>query len=219
MAVAASSIINRVRNQLIDTGTYAAQRWTDAELLYWLSDGQRTIVATAPRTSQKLAVVQLAAGTRQALPADGYMYLTAYRNMGPAGTTPGNIILQTPRTLMDTQYPTWHYDAAAAAPRLAIFDQSDPTTYFVYPPADGTGHIELSYAAAAAELVNLTDTLVVKDIYATPLFDYVMWRATQKDSDYASGIATNTQYMQAFETFIASLLKDPFTAMTQAGKA
>ena len=46
MAVTAQTILTRVRTQLIDELTQ--QRWTDPELLRWLSDGQRTLVAMDP---------------------------------------------------------------------------------------------------------------------------------------------------------------------------
>lgn len=219
MSTAASSIINRVRTQLIDTSAFAPPRFTDAELLQWLSDGQRTIVAAIPRSSQKLAVVPLVAGTRQSIPADGYMYLTAYRNMGASGATPGLVLVETQRTLMDTQYPTWHSQASVPAPSIVVFDPSDPKAFYVSPPSDGTGKVELSYSGNVVELVNTTDLLTVQDIWATPLFDYAMYRCCQKDSDYAPGQATGATYLASFTGFLQSVLKDHYTAVTQAGAA
>jgi len=218
MTVTASSIINRVRNQLIDLGTFAAQRWTDTELLYWISDGQRTIIAAAPRASQKVAVMAYVAGTRQTIPSDGYMFLAAYRNMGTSGTTPGPALEQTNREMFNTQYPGWHSATQVVSPTALMFDPADPTAFYVSPPADGTGHLELSYAAAAPDLTAGTQNLVVQDIYATPLFDYTMYRAIQKDSDYVGGQTVANAYLQAFTGFIQGLLKDPITMATQTGK-
>ncbi len=63
----AELIINRVRTQLIDTGP--AQRWSDEELLRWVSDGQRMIALAVPSAVSKRVTVQLIEGTLQELPA------------------------------------------------------------------------------------------------------------------------------------------------------
>lgn len=218
MSIAASTIINRVRNQLIDTGAFGPLRWTDAELLQWITDGQRTIVAASPRASALTAIVQLVTGTKQSIPAAGYQLITVYRNMGANGTTPGSALERIQRAIMDTQYPAWHTATAVAAPYAIMWDPSDPAAFYVSPPSDGTGKVELSYAVEPVDLVLTTDLLVVKDIYATPLFDYTMARATQKDSDYAPGMATTNMYMAAFTAFLAALMKDEMTLATQMGK-
>lgn len=219
MSVAASSIFSRVRTQLIDNGVSGPVRWTDAELLQWLSDGQRTIVAASPRASAKRAVVPLVAGTRQTIPADGYCLLTPYRNMTSlAGTTPGNALQKIERNWMDTQFPAWHMATPVTQPTGVMWDPSDPGVYYVTPPSDGTGYVEMSYAVEPPEMTATTDLLVVKDIYATPLFDYVMFRCADKDSDYAPGQAVAAAYSAAFTGFIASLMKDDMTLATQANK-
>lgn len=216
MTVLASAIISRVRTQLIDNG--ATPRWTDAELLQWLSDGQRTIVTANPRASAKRAIVPLVAGTRQPIPTDGFIYLDAYRNMGAGGATPGTTFVEVAKSLLDAQYPTWHAAPAVAQPFAKAFDPTDPAVFYVYPPSDGTGEIELLYAAAAAEITTTTTPLVIADVFSTPLFDYTMWRCVQKDSDYVSGQQTAAQYLAAFSAFMGAYLKDPGAEATQSGK-
>ena len=218
MSVAASAIISRVRTQLIDNGASGPVRWTDAELLQWIADAQRTICALIPAAAATVVIVQMVAGTRQNIPANGIIYLKAYRNMGPTGTVGGQGLEQVPRSLMDTQYPTWHAAAPVAAPVAVIFDDTDWGAYYVYPPSDGTGKLELLYALEATDLVATTDLLVVSDIYQTPILDYVMWRCALKDSDYAPGLAAAAVYLSAFSGFLANMEKDTGTLATQGGQ-
>lgn len=196
MAVTAQSIIDRVRLQLIDTGT--VKRWTDAELLKWLSDGQRAIVLASPGNSSSTEIVPLVAGTKQSIPADGNTLLYIIRNTNSTGTTPGRAVRIVSREILDAQNPDWHTSTPTVAAQNYIFDPQQPTEYYVYPPNTGTGHVEMVYSHLPAEMTSLTDTLVVQDIYQTALFDYVMFRAHQKDSDFAAGQQIAAGYLQLF---------------------
>lgn len=219
MTIAASVIVTRLRNMLIDTGANSApQRWSDAELLSYISDGQRAIITAIPRASAKRAVVNLVTGTRQAIPADGYSFMTAYRNMGAGGATPGNAVMVFRATIMDTQLPTWHSDAAKASAAICMYDLSDKEAFYVYPPNDGTGTLEINYSQTAVELAALSDTLTVKDIYLTPLFDYGMFRAHQKDSDYAAGMTVAKSYFDVFMAFLQAGFSDAITNKTLEGQ-
>ena len=200
MAITAESIIDRVRIQLIDNGdTY---RWSDAELLKWLSDGQRTIVVAAPGNSSSTEIVPLVAGTKQNIPSDGNMLLYIVRNTNAAGTVAGRAIRIVSREILDAQNPDWHTATASATVQNYIFDPQEPTKYYVYPPNTGTGYVEMVYSHLPVDMTSLSDTLVVQDIYQTALFDYVMFRAHQKDSDFAAGQALASTYFQLFAAAI-----------------
>lgn len=200
MAIQAQTVTDRVRNQLIDNAT--VKRWTDAELLNWLSDGQRTIVAMAPSAAAANVSCPLVAGTKQSIPADGHILLSILRNNVSGGGTPGKVVRIVSREIMDNYNSDWHSGTPYKVVQNYIFDPQDPTHYYVYPPNDGTGYVDMVYAKVPAELTALTDTLTVQDVYQTALFDYVMFRAHQKDSDFAAGQAVAQGYLQAFLTGI-----------------
>src|SRR6478609_911355 len=90
MAVTAQTIITRVRTQLIDE--LATKRWTDDELLRWLSDGQRTLVAMDPALGEVSGPLLMVVGTKQTLPAGAFMLLDIKRNLGLDGVTPGRVV-------------------------------------------------------------------------------------------------------------------------------
>jgi hypothetical protein len=200
MAVTAQSIIDRARTQLIDTG--AVKRWTDTELLQWLSDGQRSIVAIAPGASSTTGVQPLSAGTRQTIPADGYMLLNIIRNCDAVGTTPGRAVRVASRELIDDQDPDWHTSSTSATVRNYIFDPQEPKVFYVYPPNNGTGFVQMIYSVLPPEVAELTDEISVTELYQTPLVDYVLFRAYQKDSDFGTGSAQAQTYLQLFMSFM-----------------
>jgi len=216
MAVTAQNVLDRVRSQLVDTG--ASPRWTDNELLRWISDGQRTIVSAVPRASSYTANMTTVAGARQTLPADAFQLIRCGRNMGAAGTTPSRTIMPITREHMDIQFPTWPSDTGENDAKVFMYDLSEPEAFYIYPPSTGSRYIEILYSKLPAELSATTDVLTVKDIYLPPLFDYVMYRAHMKDSDYAAGMSLAEAYLKSFTAFLASLQKDEQTNATTAGK-
>lgn len=200
MAVVASSIINRVRQQLVDNGS--TQRWSDTELLYWLSDGQRAIVSVNPSATATLATQALVAGTRQSLPATAFKLLNVYRNLSAGGVS-GVSCLYVPRQVLDTQYPNWHTAATATASVTHwTYDEIDPLAYYVYPRNDGTGSLEISYSANPTDVASTSANISVRDIFSTALFDYVMFRAHSKDGDYAAGQQLAGSYWQSFTNYV-----------------
>lgn len=200
MTVAASLILDRVRKQLIDER--ATKRWSDAELLAWLSDGQRTIVAMSPSLNEVTAAFQLAVGTKQTLVEPAFMLLDVKRNMGETGDTPGRAVTVVTRELMDAFDPNWHASARSSITKHFIYDPKVPKTFYVWPPSTGTGTVEASTANVPAELATTTALIEVPDLYQTALFDYVMFRAHQKDSDYAAGEGKAGVYLGLFQTFM-----------------
>lgn len=192
----AAAVLARVRAQLIDDAP--TKRWSDSELLRWLSDGQRTIASLMPSAVSKVASVKLAEGTRQSIPADGHLLLTVIRNMGTNGEKPGRSVRIVSREIMDAQHPYWHTDPSSDVIRNYMFDPQDAQSFYVHPPASGRSYLELRYAYVPEELAATTDALAVNDIYITALFDYVMFRAHQKDSDFSAGQALANVYLQAF---------------------
>lgn len=193
--ILASAIIAKASTQLIDpTNT----RWTVSEMLGWLSDGQRAICALKPNSNNKVAVIPMVSGTKQTIPSDGWFLLGVYRNMGTTGTTPGAVVRISSRELMDAFNPNWHFDPAATAVEDYVFDLQDQTVFYVYPPSDGTGYIEINYAAIPVELASSSTPIQLADIFEPLLLDYVLYRANAKDAGYAPGLQLSSAYYQSF---------------------
>lgn len=198
--VAASAIITRARLQAIDTGR---TRWSDEELLLWLSDGQRAVVALAPSASAKSDVVTLVAGTKQALPDEAHMLLSVLRNVDPTTAAPGRAVRVASREVLDTHNPDWH--AATCKSQLVhnyVYDPAEPRTFYVWPPNTGNGKIELSYSLDPPDLPTVDSSITVQPLYQTALTDYLLFRMHSKDSDFAAGQQLAGIFLQSFMAFM-----------------
>lgn len=180
--ITAQVLIDRAQVILQDT---TGVRWPDAELLGWLNDGQREVVVYKPNSCVKNTAVKLVAGTKQTLPADGVQLIDVVRNLGSNGATPGRSIRIVMREVLDAQVPDWHSDTPASTIKHYTYAQLDPKTFYVYPPATGTGYVELVYGAVPTDAV-LTGPIALDDVYANALIDYVLYRAYSKDSEYTA---------------------------------
>src|SRR5215471_6170836 len=124
MAVTAQTILARVRTQLIDE--LSTKRWSDDELLRWLSDGQRTVVAMDPSTSEVTDALPLVAGSKQELPEGSFLFLDVKRNMGSDGATPGRAVTIISRENLDRTDPNWHASRRSDTTMHYLFDPKQP---------------------------------------------------------------------------------------------
>lgn len=178
-------------------------RWPEAELLRWLSDGQREVVIHKPEANVTNTSLQLAAGnTKQSLPAAGLQLIDVVRNLGSNGTTPGRAVRLVAREVLDAQRPDWHTEAGASAVKHFVFDARDPRTFYVYPQPLSAFYLEVIYSVAPADLTAGSSVLTLSDIYANALLDYVLYRAYSKDAEYAGNANRAVAHYSAFANSI-----------------
>lgn len=189
-------IISRARIVLNDAD---AVRWTDAEFVHWINDGCRVIALLRPDSCVVNGPITLALGTKQSIagltPA-GLRLLDVVRNIT---TSRGVRIVD--REVLDTQVPGWHGASATQAVTNYIFDNRDPTTFYVYPPSTAGTQLEIIYARNPVVITVGTlgtDTLSPPDIYLDPLLNYVLARAYGKDATFAQNKVLADGYNAAF---------------------
>jgi hypothetical protein len=195
MAKTANQVIAAAQKILLDdTGV----RWPATELLSYLNDGQREIVTLKPEANTVATPLQLAAGTRQSLPAGGVMLFAVTRNLGTDGQTPGPVVAEIPQQTLDAVLPGWHMAAPSATVLHFCFEERDPKRFLVYPPQPSAnrGYVEVLHSALPAECT-LEGALSLADEYANLLGDYVLSRAYAKDTEAGSD-AKAAGYRQSF---------------------
>jgi hypothetical protein len=170
-------------------------RWPENELLNWLNDGQREVALFKPDAYPKVDTVALDEGTRQSIPDGGSQLLDVLRNQG------GGVVTLVSRSVMDEHRPDWHQVDSSAEVKHFMFDERNPKTFWVYPPNDGTGSVEVLYSAAPED-VAVEDTILIDDTYANALVDYILYRAYMKDADYA---ANDQRAANQYNRFLSSL--------------
>jgi hypothetical protein len=203
MTILASEILDKVRTQLVDIET--TQRWSDAELLQWLSDGQRVIASIEPSASSTVSIIELVAGTRQTIPTGGNMLLNVMRNIKTDGTTPGRAVRLVLRDMLDTQNPDWHAAAPSTVISNYMYDPAEREAFYVYPPASTSARLQINYSATPTEITSVSTAIGIRDIYSTALFNYVLYCAHMKDSDFAGGQQTAAAYLQMANAALSGL--------------
>jgi hypothetical protein len=218
MAVLASTLFSQAGVLLQDT---THTRWPLDELAAWTDDGIRAIVMAKPNAAPIDMVINLVAGTLQTLPSAAGVnipqsLLSLTRNLRQ--TTParlsGRAITATNRLSLDGRSPHWHDERTtprAKEVRQFFLDAMDPLRFWVYPGNDGTGVVEAIVSAlppaitptGSATLLSSWNVPIplLQDIYATPLLDYVCFRAQSKDDTGANAGRASAHYT-AFATAI-----------------
>jgi hypothetical protein len=192
----AVDLINRVSITLQDP-TFV--RWTQGELLNYLNDAQRQVVLFRPDAKAVNAPFTCVNSAKQTLPADGLRLISVLRNTG------GRAITKVDRSILDVQLPTWYETAVGTdGVKHYVYDALDPKNFYVFPKPAAAYQIDIIYAMSPVDIVisnYTTDTQVIgiDDIYANALMDYMMYRAYQKDSEFAN-LNRAAVYYQAFTT-------------------
>ena len=216
--ITGAQIIDKVAVALLDTNNL---KWARTELLNYINEAQRQVVALQPHSNSTRQSVQLTTGTRQALPTGGYAVLDITRNMGTNGSTPGRAIRQTSRTNMDAFMPDWHSTTASAVIHNFLIDEQEPSAFWVYPPSTGTTYVELVYAKPPTALAAESDAIALSDTYEPAVVDYVMSRAHSKAVQYAGGPELAARYYQNFIDFLGAkdMMRQANTPAGNLGRA
>lgn len=188
--VVGTEIVQRAMHTLNDASNV---RWSLAELLGWLNDGQREIAILRPDSSTQVAPVPLAPGnTLQSLPTapNATRLIDVIRNMGTDGQTPGTPIRLVAREELDQYRPSWHTDAASMAVKNYVYDGRSPRSFYVYPRPAQAIAVELHMNVVPADVTMLDvsggafdSTISLDDVYQTALYDFVVFRALSKNTD------------------------------------
>ena len=172
-------------------------RWTEDELLAYLDEAHREIARVAPGSYVKTVVQDLVKGSKQALPADAFLLVSVVRNMTELDE-PCEPVRITTRALLDSFEPHWHMCPHRRLAENYVYDDRTPKVYYVYPPNDGSGHVEVMYNAIPEKLTAISDVLVLRNEFETPLMMYVLYRAFCKDSDYSAGLEVASNSYQSY---------------------
>lgn len=206
MTISAQSIIRRATDTLQDV---TSVRWAVNELVRYLNDGQREIVLHRPDSMATTATVTCVAGTKQSLPSGGAKLIDITRNLASGSTKRGVRMIN--REILDSQVPSWHNLTGNIETLHFMYDPRDPRVFFVYPPALTTTQLEVVYAAYPADITEPADgavytavsgNIALPDIFANALLDYILFRAYNKDSEYAGNSQRSQGHYAGFATAI-----------------
>lgn len=190
MATTVRSILNRAAALLNDEEHV---RWEESELLEWLNDGQRA-VAKGPATDAYVLRnnVTAVAGSVQDLPSEAIRLVDVVKNVSS-----GSAIHQSDYAIVDILSSSWRAAAAGVAENY-FYDDRNPLQFEVYPPQSGGEIIEVVYNAQPGDVTS-SGNIVISDMYADSLIDYVVYRGLSKDTEDSSAeLGRATAFYRAF---------------------
>ena len=183
-----SELIAEVAEQLVDKN-YA--RWSQDELLKYMNMGIQTFILKRPDLTKKIETVATSSNTLD-LPADGYEFISV-NHVDSHATQYADI------NRLNQLYPTWR--TQTGAPVIWTKNDFDNKTIYLYPAPSVEVSVEYVYSA------NLTasstaDDFPIPDIYKSIIFDYMVYRAYDKDGENASEAQKAQNHLLSFATAI-----------------
>ncbi len=206
------TIIDEISADLTDSGHDV---WTEVDLLRYLNDAQRQVVFHRPDSYSTTQAVQLTAGiTKQSLPIAANRLLNngIKRNMGADGATPGRVITDTDLESMDLVDPDWHTRTGKAVIEHYIYDEADPSIFYVTPPAHLTTAVwvEMTYSSDPPELLIAdieTDNISLDLTYEPVLKEWMLYRAYSKETDSNESRSLAASHFQVFGNLLGLKFK------------
>lgn len=204
--ITVTELISRVEIVLQDAGV----RWPRLELQKWLNEGYNVILLARPDANALTGVFTCVAGTRQVVTTqfpNALRLLDVVRNM--ATTSTRRVVRLVNRTILDDQRPSWHTETPTVNIQHWMFDPRQPKEFFVYPPASAQAQIEVVYTAPVGahslteeQLLDsgTAEVILLDDVYAAPLVDWILYRAYSKDAEYGENLNRAAGHLQAFQS-------------------
>ncbi len=193
------SLIDDAAFMLTDEGN---TRWSKDALLGWFNQGQRALVSRRPDTLPVNAEFTCAAGVKQAIPDTGVRLMNVVRNIGGRG------ISKVEKQFLDYHVPDWYNADQSDRVQHFVFDERDPKTFYVYPPAEDELKLEIVYSKspAAAAIADIASTNIeVDDVWANAILEYMLHRAWSKDAEDAGNLARSREHLQNFRIAIGEI--------------
>jgi hypothetical protein len=231
MTIKATEVLQRVVWLLQDESI----RWTAAELVQWLNDGQTAMVALRPEVTETIASVTLSPGSLQslydytpALPQPPVKLMKVTRNTSLEGRR--RAIRLVSREIMDVTRPDWQSAPPATDAVNYMVDINLPAAFWIYPPAPVPSvqvpamSVELHYSAEPKKLdlpaadktwADTQGDLSVRDRFAMVLVDYVLYRAFMKDAEFGGNGARSKTHFDLFQGQLMADIQGSMVAQPQ----
>lgn len=220
MAILASDIVAELGKQLNDINQVT---WTDESIAEYINSAQQMIVSIRPDAYSIVTTMQLAAGTKQSLPAGATRLLNVKRNMGTDGLTPGRAVISSEMESLDLFNFNWHFATQESVIKNFSYNEKSPMTFYVDPPSDGLGWIELSVARVPVTITSPTalQNLSVEDIYYNHVIQWCMFRAYSIEIDSVSSQQRAGYHYQNFmdmmgQKFTKDIIYSPSVEVEEA---
>jgi len=189
-----SEIITKAALQLVDVNHV---RWSRSELLDFLNMGLSTFILTRPDVASTTATFSTVT-SKVSLPSNGYTIITVNHVNYRA-------IQYVDINKLGQIYPDWRTTAGEVTNWTR--NEFDNSSIYLYPTPEVSVSIELVYSQNYIMIAE-TETFPLKNIYESIIFDYIIYRAYDKDSSNPA----ETQKAQSHLILFKAAIGDKITA-------
>lgn len=185
MGTILASVLTANARRLLQDQSNVAERWSDADLLNGLNEGQSVLVELKHDAYTKAEAVDISGGaTSHTLPADSVAFIRLNRNLGTDGNTPGRAITMASIDAMDLADPLWHVAEPSTEVLHGMFSERQERKFYVWPPVT-SGYVELVHTVYPETIALDTDPITLDDIFAPALTAYIVYYCLAQDMDAA----------------------------------
>lgn len=183
-----SELLDKVGKQIVDVNNV---RWTREELLFFLNMGLSTFIIKRPDVARTTTTLTTA-DSLIPMPEDGYSIITV-NHVDNRGMQYVNI------DKLSQCYPDWRLNTGT--PTVWTRNQLDNDKLYLFPKPEGEVTVELIYAKFI-QVTAETEEFPLKEIYASILYDYIIYRAFNKDSANQAEQAKAQYHLSLFQAAI-----------------
>lgn len=175
----ASELLGNVRKALNDPD---AITWSDPDLIGFLNQALRMLTIVRPDAVSTNAVLTLAAGSEQTLPAGGLRLLSILCNVNGSGGLIGPAVRHIERLSLDDIMSSW----ITATPESLVteywYDERNPTRFWTNPVTAGA-KVRAHYSITPTALTDAGDTVPVEDAFGPALEEWMLYLAWRGDDE------------------------------------
>lgn len=156
--------------------------WSAPTLIMYLNQAMLALVSVRPDASEYTTILTLAAGSKQALPADGLRLLSIFRNTNAAGAFIGPIVRHIERTSLDDLNASWMQEAPSEFCQEYWYDERAPRQFWTSPVIAGA-RVEASICRIPPTVVSPDDDIPVDDVFVPALREWILYLAWGRDDE------------------------------------
>lgn len=200
MLTVGTILTNRVRVLLRDIDEGGVQ-WRDPELIEWFNEACGEIARVRPESCSDTAPFELSAGSKQSVADTGASrVLEAVCNM--VDGEEGRAVRRAERATLDNEDPEWMLGTRKQTVFRYCASLTDPRTFYVYPPSDGTGSLLMVLGVSPVMVETLEDEFPLPSMYASCVANYVLFRAFAK---FTESEAMQTRSSGFYQLFVSQI--------------
>lgn len=161
--------------QQIQLGDVDKTTWTEPVLRSAFNQALSLLLLARPDAAAKKLIHVCVAGTEQVLPAGYSRLLKVVRNVTGSSNTPGRAIRMVSIHDLDKADPNWHATPATTTAYEYVFDEQNPTTFWLYPPVQAGTKVQIEASQSPDPITDLSTAFPVDPVFAQPLKELMLY--------------------------------------------